>query len=67
MARGFFRPAPFFSAFPLYRNSAVGNGAETRDTIYKEDNESKDSIIYYDYIWYFKISTVTVIALPIWH
>jgi hypothetical protein len=50
MARGFFRPAPFFSAVPLYRNSAAGNGAETRDTIYTEDNKSKDSIIYYDYI-----------------
>jgi hypothetical protein len=26
-------------AFPLYRNSAMGNGTETRDTIYTEDNK----------------------------
>ena len=50
MVRGFFRPAPFFWAFPLYRNSAARNKAETRDTIYTEDNKSKDSIIYFDCI-----------------
>ena len=37
MVRGFFRPVPYL-AFPLYRNSASGNGTETRDTIYTEDN-----------------------------
>ena len=37
MVRGFFRPVPYL-AFPLYRNSASGNGTETRDTIYAEDN-----------------------------
>ena len=38
MVRGFFRPVPYL-AFPLYRNSASGNGTETRDTIYAEDND----------------------------
>jgi len=38
MVRGFFRPVPYL-AFPLYRNSASGNGTETRDTIYAEDNK----------------------------
>ena len=48
MVRGFFRPVPYL-AFPLYRNSASGNGTETRDTIYTEDNKSKHSILEYDY------------------
>jgi hypothetical protein len=48
MVRGFFRPVPYL-AFPLYRNSASGNGTETRDTIYTEDNKTKYSIVYYDY------------------
>jgi hypothetical protein len=38
MVRVFFRPVPYL-AFPLYRNSATGNGTETRDTIYTEDNK----------------------------
>lgn len=37
MVRGFFRPVPYL-AFPLYRNSASGNGTETRDTIYTEES-----------------------------
>ena len=37
MVRDYFRPAPYL-AFPLYPNSASGNGTETRDTIYTEDN-----------------------------
>jgi len=45
MVRGFSRPAPYL-AFPLYGNSASGYGTETRDTIYTEDNKSKDSIVY---------------------
>jgi hypothetical protein len=31
-------------AFPLYRNSASGNGTETRDTIYTEEL-SKQSMV----------------------
>ena len=38
MVSGFFRPAPYL-AFPLYRNSASGNGTETRDIIYTGDNK----------------------------
>jgi hypothetical protein len=44
MVRGFSRPAPYL-AFPLYRNSGSGNGTETRDTIYTEDNKVKHSIV----------------------
>jgi hypothetical protein len=44
MVRGFFRPVPCL-AFPLYRNSGPGNGTETRDTIYAEDDNV--SILYY--------------------
>ena len=48
MVRDFFRPVPYLT-FPLCRNSASGNGTETRDTIYTEDDKSKHSILYYDY------------------
>ena len=37
MVRGFSRPVPYL-AFLLYSNCASGNGTETRDTIYTEDN-----------------------------
>jgi hypothetical protein len=42
--KGFFRPV-LCLAFPLYRNSGSGNGTETRDTIYAEDDNV--SILYY--------------------
>jgi len=38
MVRGFFGPVPYL-AFPIYHNIASGNGTETRDTIYTEDNK----------------------------
>ena len=49
MVRGFFRPVPYL-AFPLYRNSASGNGTETRDTIYTEVNYLRTQ--YYNTISY---------------
>ena len=36
--KGLFSASSVFLAFPLYRNNASGNGTETRDTIYTEDD-----------------------------